>query len=89
MESYGDGACMDKEKRKGGNPLPKILKEVLNEAQLITLNKIEGFGWELEFIRRELFQGVVPVLFHPDSGKFGVLEDDGTLNTNSDAKIRE
>jgi hypothetical protein len=80
---------MDKEKRKGGNPLPKILKEVLNEAQLITLNKIEGFGWELEFIRRELFQGVVPVLFHPDSGKFGVLEDDGTLNTNSDAKIRE
>ena len=48
---------MDKEKRKGGNPLPKILKEVLNEAQLITLNKIEGFGWELEFIRRELYQG--------------------------------
>ena len=80
---------MDKEKRKRGNPLPKILKEVLNEAQLITLNKIEGFGWELEFIRRELFQGVVPVLSHPDSGKFGVLEDDGTLNTNSDAKIRE
>ena len=80
---------MDKEKRKGGNPLPKILKEVLNEAQLITLNKIEGLGWELEFIRRELFQGVVPVLFHPDSGKFGVLEDDGTLNTNSDAMFRE
>ena len=50
---------------------------------------MEGFGWELKFIRRALFQGIVPVLLHPDSDKAGILEDDGTLNLQSDTKIRE
>ena len=79
---------MGDEKRKGVNPIPENLKEVLNEAQLLTLNKMEGFGWMLEFIRRPLFQGVTPVLFHPDSKQYGVLEDDGTLNMQFDSKIR-
>ena len=80
---------MGEEKRKGVSPIPEILKEVLNEAQLSTLNKMEGFGWILEFVRRPLFQGVVPVLFHPNSKQHGVLEDDGTLNLQSNSKIRE
>ena len=80
---------MGEEKRKGMSPIPEILKEVLNEAQLSTLNKMEGFGWILEFVRRPLFQGVVPVLFHPNSKQHGVLEDDGTLNLQSNSKIRE
>ena len=80
---------MGEEKRKGLNPIPENLKEVLNQAQSITLNKMEGFGWELKFIRRALFQDIVPVLSHPDSGKFGVLKDDGTLNLQSDTKVRE
>jgi hypothetical protein len=82
-------AGMREEKRKGVNPIPENLKEVLNEAQLETLNKMEGFGWMLEFVRRPLFQGITPVLFHPDSKRYGVLEDDGTLNMQSDTKIRE
>ena len=80
---------MGEEKRKGVSPIPEDLKEVLNEAQLITLNKMVGFGWRLEFVRRPLFQGIVPVLFHPDSKDYAVLEDDGTLNMQSDSKIRE
>jgi hypothetical protein len=80
---------MRDERRKGVSRIPKFLKEVLNEAQLSTLNKMEGFGWELEFIRRDLFQSVVPVLFHPDSKQQGVLEDDGTLNMRSDIKLRK
>ena len=43
----------------------------------------------LEFVHRPLFQGVVPVLFHPNSKQHGVLEDDGTLNLQSNSKIRE
>ncbi|MEN8130800.1 MAG: hypothetical protein ABFS45_11525 [Pseudomonadota bacterium] len=80
---------MEEEKRKGVSPIPESLKEVLNEAQLRVLNKMEGFGWMLRFVRRPLFQGVVPVLFHPDSKQHGVLENDGTLNLQSDSKIRE
>lgn len=82
-------ANMGEEKRKGVSPIPEDLKEVLNEAQLLMLSKMEGFGWRLEFVRRPLFQGIVPVLFHPDSKHSRVLEDDGTLNMQSDSKIRE
>ena len=82
-------ASLREEKRKGVSPIPEDLKEVLNDAQLVTLNKMEGFGWRLEFARRPLFQGIVPVLFHPDSKHYAVLEDDGTLNLQSDSEIRE
>ena len=85
----GGVKSMVEERRGGVSPIPDDLKEVLNEAQLATLNKMEGFGWELKFIRRPLFQGIVPVLLHPDSDKKGILEDDGTLNLQSDTKIRE
>jgi hypothetical protein len=82
-------ANMGEERRNRVNPIPEKLKEVLNEAQLMTLNKMEGFGWMLEFVRRPLFQDIIPVLFHPNSKEYGVLEDDGTLNMQSDSKIRE
>ena len=79
---------MGNENRRGVNPIPDNLKEVLNEAQLLTLSNMEGFGWILKFVRRPLFQEVVPMLFHPDSKQYGVLKDDGTLNTQSDINIR-
>jgi len=79
---------MEKDKRKGDLPIPVSLKDVLNEAQVFTLSKMEGFGWVLKFVRRPLFQDIVPVLFHPDSKHYGVLEEDGTLNTQPDIKIR-
>ena len=82
-------AGMEEEKRKGVNPIPGVLRKELNEAQLFALNYMEEDGWVLEYIRRPLFQDVVPVLSHPDSGKFGVLESDGTLNKQPDIKIRE
>jgi hypothetical protein len=80
---------MGEEKRKGVSPIPENLKEVLNEAQLMMLNQMQGFGWRLEFVRRPLFQAIVPVPFHPDSKQSGVLEDDGTLNMQSGSMIRE
>ena len=80
---------MGEEKRNVVSPIPENLKEVLNKAQLMTLHKMEGFGWRLEFVRRPLFQGIVPVLFHPDSKESGVLEEDGTLNMQSKINLRE
>ena len=64
------------------------LDEALNELQLLSLSKMEGFGWMLAFIRKPLFQEIVPVLFHPDSNKFGILDGDGTLNIKPDIKFR-
>ena len=79
---------MEKERRKGMAPIPKKLSEVLNDEQLSSLQKLEGFGWNLQFVRRPLFQEVVPVLFHPDNGTLGVMRDDGTLDTEPDIQLR-
>jgi hypothetical protein len=50
---------------------------------------MENYGWELNFIRRPLFQDVLPVLLHLDSNKIGVLEEDGTLNMQRDLNLRK
>jgi len=62
---------------------------VLNEDQVLMLKKMEEFGWKLEFIRKPLFQEVVPVLIHPDKNTVATLEADGTLNIHADFRIRE
>lgn len=79
---------MLKEKRMKKNPIPKDLGRVLNEAQLLGLRKAEGFGWELKFIRRALFQDVVTVLLHPDTNKLGTLDEDGALNLQPNIVFR-
>lgn len=76
------------ERRNGVAPVPEDLHEVLNDAQLLSLQKLEGFGWSLEFVRRPLFQEVVPVLCHQDNGALGVMRDDGTLNIKPDIQLR-
>ena len=80
---------MAKEQRIGKPPVPENLVDTLNEEQIVTLRRMEAFGWELKFIRRPLFQDVLPVMFHNDSNQFGVLEDDGTLNMQRDLNVRE
>jgi hypothetical protein len=79
---------MKTERRSGPNQLPESLDEILNETQLLTLSQMETFGWILAFIRRPLFQEIVPVLLHPDNNKFGTLECDGVLNTQPDIEFR-
>ena len=79
---------METERRSEGNQVPESLDDVLNEAQLLTLSKMEGFGWMLAFIRRPVFQDIVPVLLHPDNGISGTLEDDGTFNARPDIEFR-
>jgi len=80
---------MTEDKRKGNHSVPDDLSEVLNEDQVLMLKKMEEFGWKLEFIRKPLFQDVVPVLIHPDKNSVATLEEDGTLNIHADFRIRE
>ena len=80
---------MDSDRRIAGNQLPSSLDGFLNEMQLATLNKMEGFGWMLAFIRRPLFQESIPVLMHPDCHRFGTLEHDGVFNTRPAIRFRQ
>ena len=79
---------MTVERRNEGNQLPTHPDEALNEMQLITLKKMEQFGWILAFIRRPLFQETVTVLRHQDCHKFSILNEDGTLNSQHDFALR-
>jgi len=79
---------MLKEQRIGVAPVPDNLEDALNEAQMYTLKSMENYGWELNFVRRPLFQDVLPVLFHSDSNQIGVLEEDGSLNMQRDLNVR-
>ena len=64
------------------------LRKQLNESQLITLNSLESFGWELKFIRRPLFQDPVPVVFDADRNRFAILQNDGSLDEEPGIDIR-
>ena len=80
---------MDSDKRKGDKPLPDDLEEVLNKMQMLALHQIEGFGWQLRFVRKPLFQEPVPVVFSAEGDKIGILEEDGRINMEPDIKVRE
>ena len=79
---------MDADKRKGEAPVPDHVKNYLNNDQLLSLRKLEGYGWTLYFIRRPMFQDVVPVVKSPDGKETAILMDDGELDTTTDIHIR-
>lgn len=77
------------DKRKGEKPIPSDLHNYINEAQQAVLNKIQDFGWSLQFIRRPLFQEPVVIAAHVSGNVYGVLETDGYFNTEPDIVIRQ
>ena len=79
---------VEKERRSGQKELSSVLKRQLNDAQLMTLRGLEGFGWELKFIRRKPFQEPIAVIFDGDRKKFAVLEPDGSLNESPNFEVR-
>ena len=76
------------EKRHAGWAPGYTLKRELNDDQRLTLSEIEGFGWELKFIRKPMFMDPVAVVFDSDRRHFGVIEPDGTLNEHPAVQIR-
>lgn len=79
---------MVRERRAGVLPIPDDLKEVLNDAQLQALQAIDGMGWELQFVRRPLFQGVVPVIVNSKDNSRGILEENGEINMLPNTAVR-
>lgn len=79
---------MTDEKRDQEKPIPDNLEEMLSDFQIMALHRIEGFGWELRFVRRPTFQVPTVVVFSADGAKIGVLEEDGRINMEPDIKLR-
>ena len=78
---------MQTERRKQHYDYDELVKH-LNESQVLALKQIERFGWELHFVRKPLFQDIIPVVISADKGSIGVLEEDGRINMDTDIKFR-
>jgi len=76
------------DKRNVEVSVPDNLDEYLNDAQRRSLVRVEEFGWRLAFIRRPVFQDIVPVVVSDDGKRHGVLEEDGSINTQHELVIR-
>ncbi len=69
-------------------PIPNQLENVLNKLQMTTLLKLESIGWYLWFVRRPLFQPVMPVL-HDNTNSFtAIIEEDGSINFDHGMSFR-
>ena len=79
---------MDQEKRKGRKPIPDHFKKLLSEEQLDSLRQLERFGWEICFIRMPLFQPLIVVLLNETTHQYGILTEDGQLDTESVLSVR-
>ncbi len=65
------------------------LVDLLSETQAQVLRQIEYFGWEIHFVRKPLFQDILPVVMSGDGKSIGVLEVDGRINMQSDVVLRD
>ena len=77
------------ERRGHKTAVPADLDQLLNEDQLLALHRVEEFGWQVEFVRRPLFQTPITVVANPEHQRFAVLESDGTVNQEPDIVIRD
>ena len=70
--------------------IPENYHQVLNAFQLQTLKKVEEYGGELWFVRRPLFQDIIPVVkcAKRSASTAAIIEDDGTLNKDHGLNIR-
>lgn len=87
-ESIGDDAYQNLDKRGSQDPVPVNIEYYLTSLQLEALHNLEGFGWRLAFVRRPLFELPTAVLISPESKQYATLEDDGSLNTEPQLKLR-
>ena len=70
------------ERRNRKKAIPGHLERVLNKFQMTTLLQLEALGWRLWFVRRPLFQTVMPVMCDPSGSITAVIEENGNYNIN-------
>ena len=70
------------------SPIPKNLREVPSDLQLLALRRIEGFGWDLRFVRAQNSENPIPVVSDASGKTIGILEDDGRVNLQHNLQIR-
>jgi hypothetical protein len=78
----------NEERRKGQPAVPSDLKPYLNPNQMLTLNAMKNFGWQMYFIRRPLFQRPTAVMINHEGTRIAEIEENGTFDTETRIVIR-
>lgn len=76
------------DKRGMQNAVPIDLSRYLNESQLLALHSLEGFGWQLSFVRRPAFNPTTVVVSNSETHQYAVLEADGSVNLKPTIELR-
>ncbi len=79
---------MEQDRRGKEVPVPANLREYLNDFQMLALDRMQGMGWELKFVRHPMFQQPVPVIYHSENHEHALIEEDGTINKKPFFEIR-
>ena len=77
-----------KDRRDTADANAYALRAQLNEAQRLTLSGLERFGWEIQFVRRPLFQDPIPVVVDGNRKTFAVLTPEGELDESPGFNFR-
>ena len=76
-----------KDNRNRQAPVPNNFSDYLTPNQKIALARLNRFGWELKFIRRQLVHEPIVVLGRSNH-TFGILERDGRIHDLPTARMR-
>jgi hypothetical protein len=79
---------IENDKRGLQRAVPIDAERYLNEMQMLALQSLEGFGWQLAFIRRPLFMAPLVMAQNSNATQFALLEEDGSVNLKPDIVFR-
>lgn len=79
---------MSDDQREKIAPIPANLAAILNDLQLLGIRRLEGFGWDLRFVRRENLPKPIPVVADPGGQKLAVVDEEGKLDVNHGLNFR-
>jgi hypothetical protein len=78
----------DDERRKGLPPVPPDINAHLTELQRAAVARLQGFGWSIEFVRRQGLERPVVVIVGPGGDPHGLLTEDGVVDRSTELKLR-
>lgn len=88
VEAIDDAAYQKLDKRGSQEPVPHDLEHYLTPFQRQSLDNLKGFGWQLAFVRRPLFELPTVVLLSPEGKQYATLDEEGSLNLEPEYQWR-
>lgn len=74
--------------RNTQQPIPDDIQLYLTAEQVLMVERMADFGWDLWFIRRPAFQDSICMIHRNPDNENAVIEPDGTINYNHEVIIR-